>query len=470
MTQLPAERRDDDAAELEPLHVIRTETVLSRLPIHHLSKHGRVDIHIEKKNDYGKVIFGWKVSENRAVGAPRQLAYKIDTLVVNRRIDELGRPLPKRVRLGGLSDIAKELGVNPADTQRIKKAIKQNVGVQIEAKLTYKGRDGRERELDAVFHRYDVIFTRQKLPDGERADAVYLDLSDTFLAVLNSAPDRPLDYDYLADLTPAAQRFYEIVSFKIFTSLKYKHPHAQILYSEYCMFSAQQRYYDTDHFKKQMYKVHRPHLKSGYLKNARYEATVDGSGKPDWILYYIPGPKAKAEYKAFNHKENGLTEGNTEQEANPAATDPDTSQSKNGHPGEPEELVQYFHHVFHGATTAHPSKKALAQAHDLIEQYGIERARHIVEYAHRAAAETKYQPQTFSGILHYATPALAKFEETQKRKQAEAAIQACKECNDGGWIHFRDSKGYDFNAYCPHDAAMIEARITRERLTRIPPP
>jgi hypothetical protein len=289
MTQLPAERRDDDAADLEPLHVIRTETVLSRLPIHHLSKHGRVDIHIEKKNDHGKIIFGWKVSENRAVGAPRQLAYKIDTLVVNRRFDELGRPLPKRVRLGGLSDIAKEMGFNPADTQRIKEAIKQNVGVQIEAKLTYKGRDGRERELDAVFHRYDAIFTRQKLPDGERADAVYLDLSDTFLAVLNSAPDRPLDYDYLADLTPAAQRFYEIISFKIFTSLKYKHPHAQILYSEYCMFSAQQRYYDTDHFKKQMYKVHRPHLKSGYLKNARYEATVDGNGKPDWILYYTPG-------------------------------------------------------------------------------------------------------------------------------------------------------------------------------------
>jgi hypothetical protein len=467
MTQLPAEHRDDDAADLEPLHVIRTETVLSRLPIHHLSKHGRVDIYIKKKNDHGKVIFGWKVSENRAVGAPRQLAYKIDTLVVNRRFDELERPLPKRVRLGGLSDIAKELGVNPADTQRIKKAIKQNVGVQIEAKLTYKGRDGRERELDAVFHRYDAIFTRQKLPDGERADAVYLDLSDTFLAVLNSAPDRPLDYDYLADLTPAAQRFYEIVSFKIFTSLKYKHPHAQILYSEYCMFSAQQRYYDTDHFKKQMYKVHRPHLKSGYLKSARYNSTVDGDGRPDWILYYTPGPKAKAEYKAFNHKENGLTDGNTEQEANPAATDLDTSQSKNGHSGEPEELVQYFHHVFHGATTAHPSKKILAQAHNLIEQYGIERARHIVEYAHRAAAETKYQPQTFSGILHYATPALAAYEENRQRQHADTAIAQCQHCDSAGYIHFKQADGDIFSSRCPHDLQKIEAREKRDGLTRI---
>jgi hypothetical protein len=269
------------------------------------------------------------------------------------------------------------------------------------------------------------------------------------------------------DLTPAAQQFYEIVSFKIFTSLKYKHPHAQILYSEYCMFSAQQRYYDTDHFKKQMYKVHRPHLKSGYLKSTRYDATVDSNGKPDWVLYYTPGPKAKAEYKAFNHKEKGLTEGNTEQEANPAATDSDISPSTNRHRGEPEELIQYFHHLFHSATAVDPSKKALAQAHDLIEQYGFERARHIVEYAHRAAAETKYQPQTFSGILHYATPALAKFEETQKRMQAKTVVEQCQHCDSAGYLHFKQPDGEIFSSPCPHDLRKIEAREKRDGLTRL---
>jgi hypothetical protein len=45
-------------------------------------------------------------------------------------------------------------------------------------------------------------------------------------------------------------------SYKLFTALKYGHPQAKLLYSEYCTFAAQQRYTDNDRVKKQMYKVH----------------------------------------------------------------------------------------------------------------------------------------------------------------------------------------------------------------------
>jgi hypothetical protein len=44
---------------------------------------------------------------------------------------------------------------------------------------------------------------------------VYLVLNDPYREVLNNAPTRPLDYEYLKTLTPSAQRFYEIVSYKI---------------------------------------------------------------------------------------------------------------------------------------------------------------------------------------------------------------------------------------------------------------
>ena len=40
-------------AEFTPLNVIRTETVLSRLPIHNLAKRGNVNIHIVRKNVRG---------------------------------------------------------------------------------------------------------------------------------------------------------------------------------------------------------------------------------------------------------------------------------------------------------------------------------------------------------------------------------------------------------------------------------
>jgi hypothetical protein len=43
------EPKESDLTDLGPLNIIRTETVLSRLPIHNLSKKGRVNIQITKK-------------------------------------------------------------------------------------------------------------------------------------------------------------------------------------------------------------------------------------------------------------------------------------------------------------------------------------------------------------------------------------------------------------------------------------
>jgi hypothetical protein len=289
--------------ELVPLNIIRSETVLSRLPIHNLSKQGRINIEIKKRNDRGAVELLWEVSYNERYGQPRQLAYKLDTIVINRRIEEAGRPLPKAIRVGSLREICKELDLSEGEsTNQIKRAIHQNAGTYITAKLNYVGNDGVERKLEAGFTRYSVIFTGEKLPDGKRADAVYLILNEPYREVLNNAPIRPLDYNYLKALTPAAQRCYEIISYRIFAAIKFKLPHARLSYSEYCTFSAQRRYFDFDHVKKQMYKVHRPHLQSHYLAKVWLEGSTDEEGNADWVMHYVPGAKARAEYAAFTRK------------------------------------------------------------------------------------------------------------------------------------------------------------------------
>ena len=51
MAQLPTyhlakQQEDPETTPLAPLTIIRTETVLSRLPIHNLAKKGRVHIHM----------------------------------------------------------------------------------------------------------------------------------------------------------------------------------------------------------------------------------------------------------------------------------------------------------------------------------------------------------------------------------------------------------------------------------------
>jgi hypothetical protein len=293
------------ALDLAPLQVIRTETVLSKLPIHNLSKTGSFEIQIVRKNDRGEVELRWEVSYSSRYGPPRQLAYKLDTIVVNRKIDELGRPVPKIIRLGSLRDLARELGLG-GDTNSARKALRQNAFTGIAARLTYRGTDGSERRVEADFTRYSVIFAGEKLPDGRSADCVYLILSDTYLEVLNSAPMRPLNYEYLKILPPAAQRFYEIVSYKIFAALKHQQPQARLSYSDFCTCSAVQRYLDYDHFKKQMYKIHKPHLDSGYLAKINYQHTMDGAGKPDWVMLYDPGPRARAEFLTFQKRTGTL--------------------------------------------------------------------------------------------------------------------------------------------------------------------
>jgi hypothetical protein len=278
---------------------IRTETVLSRFPVHNLAKKGNVDIHILRRNERGEVEIRWEVSFNSKYGQPRQLAYKLDTLVVNRRLEEEGRPLPKLIRLGSLREIAERLELG-SNTNIIKRALRQNASAFITVRVNYTTLQGVQKTVEADFTRYSVIFTGEKLPDKRRADAVYLNLHDVYWSILNEAPWRPLDYDYLKALGPAAQRFYEIVSYRFYNAFRFRNLQAsKIAYSEYCLYSAQQRYFDYEHFKKQMYKVHLPHRKSGYLAEVRYQAITDADGRPDWMMWYVPGPKARREYEVF---------------------------------------------------------------------------------------------------------------------------------------------------------------------------
>jgi hypothetical protein len=117
---------------------------------------------------------------------------------------------------------------------KLKKAFLQNTFAGITAKLGYRANDGSEKSLEAAFTRYSVIFAGEKFPDGTRADTVYIILNPTYREVLNNAPMRPLDLGYKKELAPTPQRFYEIISFRIYTALKYGNAEGRIAYSEYC--------------------------------------------------------------------------------------------------------------------------------------------------------------------------------------------------------------------------------------------
>ena len=459
-----------------PLTIIRVETVLTRFPIHTLSKTGGGTIHIRKQSPQGTLDTRWEVSYNARYGPPRQLAYKLDTLVINQKLDALGRPLPTIIKLGSFAHICRLLGVDDGGGTKaaIKKAFFQNIGAHIVATLRYQSSDGRIQTLDAAFHRYSVVFTGEHLPTGAKADAVYLVLDELYRRVLNHVPVRPLDYNYLKDLPPMPQRFYELVSFKLFAALKHSRPTAKLGYVEYCLFAPQQRYTNASQMQKQMYKVHQPHIQSGYLTKVYYQATTDAEGLPDWLLHYTPGPKAKAEYAPFMRQPGAeaaaLTlpmdadqddllatmthappaapppaavasmppiAGRTAREAptRPAPlpdatpTRPQTAApaARSTPPADPLQaqavaLVQQFYQRFYGFAQVTPSPTELAHATALLTQHGAAKAHFLLAFAHQAAPETHYEPQTFGGIRHYLPRALAAYD-AQAAQATQVAAQ-----------------------------------------------
>jgi hypothetical protein len=289
--------------ELLPPKPIRVETALSRYPVHRLAKHGQIAIDIREKNDSGEITIKWEVDHISKFGQPGPLAYKLDTLIVNRRIEEAHRPIPRIIKLGSLRDICRELGINQGQaTRNIKRSLYQNASAFITAKVRYRQVDGAEQSLEAGFTRYHVVFTGEDLPDGRKADAVYIILSDIYMHVINGAMTRPLDYDYLKSLPPASQRFYELLSYRIYATLKNDRPRAKLLYSEFCTYAPLVRQDDWDVVRPQMARIHAPHKQSGYLAAIEFQDTADGEGRPDWVMLYVPGPKARAEYRAFTRR------------------------------------------------------------------------------------------------------------------------------------------------------------------------
>src|SRR3954454_16123074 len=106
-----APQSSEQPPELVPLNVIRVETALSRYPVHRLAKQGTIAIEIREENPAGEGVIRWEVRHNSKFGQPGPLAYKLDTLIVNRKIEEATRPIPRIVNMGTLTEIAEQLGL-----------------------------------------------------------------------------------------------------------------------------------------------------------------------------------------------------------------------------------------------------------------------------------------------------------------------------------------------------------------------
>lgn len=443
--------QEPETTELLPLNAIRIETVLSRFPVHRLAKRGSISIDINEKTDTGEIKTKWEVSYNTKYGQPGPLAYKVDSLIINRRIEEAPRPLPKIIKLGSLRDLCRELDLNEGQaTRNIKKALLQNASAFITSKRAYKGNDGSERTAEISDTRYGVIFTGEKFPDGGRADAVYILLHDAYREVLNSAPTRPLDYDYLRELSPGSQRLYELLSYQIFAALRNERPRAKMLYSYYCTRAPQTRYLDYDHVKKQMYKLHAPHKKSGYITAVEFRETTDEVGQPDWEMFYTPGRRAKAEFRDSMRKPRQQVERRSARPELPPAPIVEPT------PVGDDPLIEQLREL--GVTET--------KARELVKERRAATEEQIAAFPYREAGQgTKNVAGWLIAAIenNYELPeayleAKAKAQEVKRGQEKRQAVETCYLCDEQG-RRFIKSERYPSGAMkpCSHDPE-IEAK------------
>src|SRR5207247_6047737 len=86
------------------------------------------------------------------------------------------------------------------------------------------------------------FFRGQSLPGERLAETVYISLNDPYYYIINGPKRRPLDFAYLKSLAPAAQRFYELVSPKMFAAISNGHPSAWMRYFDFCQLAVQRRH------------------------------------------------------------------------------------------------------------------------------------------------------------------------------------------------------------------------------------
>jgi hypothetical protein len=274
----------------------------------------------------------------------------------------------------------------------------------------------------------------EKLPSGEKADAVYILLHDIYREILNNAIDRPLDFDYMKELTPGAQRFYELLSYQMYAALKNR-TNAKMLYSEFCMYAPQTRYADWEHVKKQMYKLHRPHLAAQYIEKIQFEKIVAEGGEPDWMMIYVPGARAKGQHVAFERKPVPRIKQSERSETQPSFL--------------PEEKPELFPEP---VLTFAPDEEQLVSQ---LVQFGVAeaKARGLVK-THREAAEAQIAAYPYRGegkprknapgwliaaIEGNYTLPVAYLEEQKRRQQVtntkeqKAAVDDCPLCDSNGW-------------------------------------
>jgi len=305
--------------ELSIPETLRSEFHFVKFPFFDLcpriSRKDRIEIKEIEETEEGKIEVCWKVVRGLDNKFPSVLARKIHKEVVERNLNSARKPVSRLMKLGSLRQICKGINIVEAgeNFKEIRKALEDITAAKIEARGTFrqKEKNGAKRFFDGIFHLYDmVIFTGETLPDGTKADAVYVLLNDMYIQNFNNNFVVPLDYQYIQDLKgDIAPRMYEILSVWFYPALENGRIYIEKRYTELCNYFPLTRQNTKWKAKKQLKVAHQQHVIKGFLATEPEWIGIDK--KDDWLIRYYIGPKASNWHK--QNKKLGHIDGDVKQ-------------------------------------------------------------------------------------------------------------------------------------------------------------
>jgi hypothetical protein len=144
--------------------------------------------------------------------------------------------------------------------------------------------------------------------DFDLDDTVYVLLNPIEAQIQKDQPQRYIDNQYMFSVTPAAQRWYELLAAKLFGVIKNKGGYCEIRYSWYVKHHhTLKRYYERKRVVFQMNRLVDDHLRKGYISKVEYRVLKEPGQEIDYLIRYYPGEAAKhsiARILSFAHQQH----------------------------------------------------------------------------------------------------------------------------------------------------------------------
>ena len=411
--QLPDAASQPAKFQESPARLVRAEANLLRFPLFALHTKGLKSL--DGLECSGRITrdgqthqFTFRATRNTATLYPGPLARAAHIAFLSILTEE-GLPAKQPLQWSW-RDLCRRMGIaySGRTGEHLKEAVLSTAGIVIfsEHALYSKPSGQRIKTQEEALHLYDrVSFVGSELPDGTTADANELWLSDWYRQNIDALYTAPLDYQlwrFLEGQSAIASRLYEFLLLNFYGPV----PVLRINYETLTQFLPVHAEKYLSAAKRQMQAAFQ--LLTDLHIIAKAEWAVSHGSLAQLHLY------RGSVLPTVQEGRHGLPPASPEQIPDVIAL----KELRNLRPAE-WQLMAEFYRVWTGEHLHRPTGKELSQAQALVTEFGLTRARSLIQFAVKRMKIEWPDAKTFGALSAYLPDAKRDLEREQHRRERE---------------------------------------------------